>query len=82
MNIFDLHYVNRIMNASTYVVFLKVGKIIRENCLKRDPLMHQFENIYYGNPGFRNTRLTKMNLGINRNPISIISIVHIAYTPM
>ena len=78
MNIFDLHYVNRIMDAGAYIVFLQVGKIVGANRLKRDSLTHQFENVNYGNPGFCNTRLTKMNLRINRNPASIISIVHIA----
>ena len=78
MNIFDLHHFNRIMDTSANVVFLKVGKIISENRLKRDSLTHQFENINHGNPGSCNTRLTKMNLRINRNPASIISIVHIA----
>src|SRR5689334_4254745 len=65
MDIFRGHHVNRVLDASTDVLRLKVRVVVAKDVGKADPFADQFQDGLHGDACAGNARLTEMDLGID-----------------
>ena len=69
MDVFERHDINRKLDARTDVVGLKIWIVIPDDVIKRQSFADEFQDALHRNPRAYDTRLAKVNPGIDADAI-------------